>query len=284
MADHAGGRRAALITGACGGMGIACARLFGRRHDLILTDVSAERLAASADQLRDEGYAVAAVVPGDLGSTEVLEQLRNALDAPGRLGPLIHTAGLSPVLAGWEAILKVNLVATERLLAMIEPLLSPGAVAVLIASMAGHAKISNAEIDAILDQPLASDFLSRMEPHLQRLAGDMPHKDPNGPAYFLSKRAVIRICEQRAPAWARKDARIVSISPGVIWTPMGRREAERGAAAADALKATPIGRWGTPIDIAAAAEFLASDLAGFITGCDLRVDGGSIPGRMGSTF
>lgn len=283
MAYRAEGRRAALITGACGGMGIACARLLGRHHDLILTDISGERLAAAADQLRDEGYIIARSVAGDLGHDDVLGELSEAIDA-GRLGPLVHTAGLSPALAGWEPILNINLIATERLLAMVEQRLSPGVAAVLIASMAGHMKISDAEVDAILDDPLAPDFHPRIEPHLHRLADSLPHKDPSGPAYVLSKRTVIRMCEQRAPAWARKGARIVSISPGVIWTPMGRREADSGAAAAAALEATPIGRWGTPMDIAAAAEFLSSDLAGFITGCDLRVDGGSIPQRMGSTF
>lgn len=284
MAVRQEGRRAALITGAAGGMGAACARSLGRRHDLILTDVSTDRLAATAQQLEDEGYGLAAVVPGDLGSTGVLDEIAAALGAPGRLGPMVHTAGLSPALAGWEAILKVNLIATELLLATVEPLLSRGSAAVLIASMAGHMGRGLPEADEVLDSPLAPDFLQRIEPHLAAMAARFPHGDLAGPAYALSKRAVIRMCEQRASAWAKHGARICSISPGVIYTPMGRRETESGAAAGDALKATPIGRWGTPMDIADAAEFLTSDRASFITGTDLRVDGGAIPGRMGATF
>ncbi|MDE0987610.1 MAG: SDR family oxidoreductase [Pseudomonadales bacterium] len=72
-------------------------------------------------------------------------------------------------------------------------------------------------------------------------------------------------------------ARIVSISPGTIYTPMGRAEHDSNPAAAAVVQATPVGRWGSPNDIAAACEFLVSDQASFITGTDLRVDGGVTP-------
>ena len=58
---------------------------------------------------------------------------------------------------------------------------------------------------------------------------------------------------------------------------MGRREAETNPGAAAVVAATPMGRWGSPLDIAAAAAFLISDAASFITGCDLRIDGGVTP-------
>ena len=72
-------------------------------------------------------------------------------------------------------------------------------------------------------------------------------------------------------------ARIFSISPGVIAASMGVKEAETNPHAAATVKATSIGRWGSPLDIANAADFLVSDLSGFIKGCDLRVDGGVAP-------
>ena len=180
-------------------------------------------------------------------------------------------------LRGWEAILRANLVATEHLLRAFEPQLEPQSVAVLIASMAGHIAPAAPEIDAVLDEPLAEDLLQRMQPLLQAVSRQ---GDPNGlagSAYSCSKRAVIRMVERRAKAWGERGARIVSISPGMIWTPMGRREVETGPGAAAIVDATPVGRWGTPMDIANAVDFLVSDLAGFISGCDLRVDGGVTP-------
>jgi NAD(P)-dependent dehydrogenase (short-subunit alcohol dehydrogenase family) len=183
----------------------------------------------------------------------------------------------------WDAILRTNLLGTEFLLDAIEPLLNPGTCAVLIASIAGHRAPAEPEIDAILAAPRAADLLQRMQPHLQRLAGS-DARDLGGLAYALSKRAVIRLVEARAAAWAAKGARIVSISPGTIWTPMGRKSAQDNTRSARVVAATPIGRWGKATDIASAAAFLASEDASFITGCDLRIDGGVTPALEGVTF
>ena len=65
---------------------------------------------------------------------------------------------------------------------------------------------------------------------------------------------------------------------------MGRKEAENNPAALRVVEATPVGRWGSVLDIASAVEFLISDQAGFITGCDLRIDGGVTPLLAGVTF
>jgi NAD(P)-dependent dehydrogenase (short-subunit alcohol dehydrogenase family) len=98
----------------------------------------------------------------------------------------------------------------------------------------------------------------------------------SGAAYSLSKRAVIALAERRAVAWGAQGARIVSISPGLIATPMGRQEMAATDAAARLADVTPAGRPGTAAEIAQAARFLTSDEASFITGCDLRVDGGAV--------
>lgn len=264
----------ALITGACGGMGIACARVFSRRHRLLLTDLDAARLAALAEELRRDAGEAPAVVAGDIAAPELAGRLAEAAAGQGGLDVLVHTAGLSPALAGWEAIVEVNLAATVRLLDALEPQLAPGAAAVLLASMAGHLFASSPEIDAVLDTADEPGLAQRLEPHLRAQPGANGPYGLAQPAYGASKYAVARLCEQRAIAWAQRGARIVSLSPGLIATPMGLKEAAENPAAGSLVAATPAGRWGTPLDIASAAEFLASDLAGFITGCDLRIDGG----------
>jgi NAD(P)-dependent dehydrogenase (short-subunit alcohol dehydrogenase family) len=267
----------AIVTGACGGMGRACARELGRRHVLILTDINVGPLEAFAVALRQEGYDVGAAIAGDLAEPQTAPDVVGAARVCGGLRSVVHTAGLSPALAPWDRILCANLVATERLLLTLEEKLEAGLAAVLIASMAGHMAPADPALDGALERPLADDLAEVVGPLLDPYARP---GDPFGrasPAYSASKRAIIRMCERRAVAWGEHRARLVSISPGTIWTPMGRKEAETNPAAAAVADATPMGRWGSPLDIAAAVAFLTSDAASFITGCDLRIDGGVTP-------
>lgn len=280
-------RRLALVTGGCGGIGAACAREFGATHDLLLTDISAERLGETATQLRHDGYIVVATVAGDLAASETIAAIIGHIRAHGALGAILHAAGVSSGMADWEAIIRTNVVGTALLLDGIEPVLANGTVAVLIASIAGHLAPRDRAVDALLDAPRAPNFLERVRTILAELGGGVGESSFNysglsGPAYGLSKRATIRAAALRSRAWAEKGARIVSISPGLIDTPMGRYEVEHGEAAAEVLAQTALRRWGMPADIASAAAFLASDSASFITGTDLRVDGGMVPVRLGN--
>ena len=265
-------RRRVLITGAAGGMGRACARLFGATHDLVLTD-TASGLDAFAASLVADGYTVVAALGGDLGDDAVLAELVGTLEE-GAPFTLIHTAGLSPSMADWRAIMTVNLVATEKLLRAIEPKLVPGSIGVLIASSAGHLLPPMPEAQAILADPLAPGFFDRIGSVVDAISGGAPAGAP-GRAYMLSKRGVIDMVERYALPWGARGARIISISPGMILTPMGRKEMAETPGAAALSAAAPAGRAGTGADIALAAHFLASDAASFITGVDLLVDGGS---------
>lgn len=284
-------RKLAVITGGCGGMGVACAREFGGSHDLLLADISAERLSQTQAQLRDEGYLVRACVAGDLADPAVIDDLMQAIDSHGPVSVLIHTAGVSSGMAEWQRILRTNVIGTRLLLAAIESRLSMGSVGVLIASVAGHLAPADRDVDALLASNTPPDeLLGKMEHHLRRLAaaqgqnGSFVYSGLSGPAYGVSKRATIREAALRSAAWAERGARIVSICPGIIWTPMGRFEVEHGQAASIVLEQTALRRWGTSMDIARAAGFLASDAASFITGTDLRIDGGMVPVRLGAGY
>lgn len=268
-------RRTMLLTGAAGGMGRACARLLGATHDLLLTDVSAAALDAFAGELTAEGYAVIGARAGDLGDAALLGTL--AEEVAGRNGPLtlVHTAGLSPSLADARAIMTVNLVATTALLDALEPVLRPGSTAVLIASTAGHVLPPVPDVQALTDAPLAAGFLDAIGALIEGMAGG-ERSAAAGLAYCFSKQAVLRMVEQRAGRWGRAGGRIVSISPGLILTPMGRSELAGTPGAAQVRDSAPAGRPGRAIDIALAVQFLASDAAAFITGTDMRIDGGSV--------
>lgn len=266
-------RRRLLITGAAGGMGRACARLLGATHDLILTDVAAGALDGFAAELVADGYAVVGVHAGDLGDEALLVTL--AAHLGGAPFALIHTAGLSPAMAGWQAIIEVNLVATEKLLRAVEPRVLPGTVAVLIASAAGYVPMAAVDATAILAEPLAADFIVRIDALIDAATGGAAAV-ASGLSYALSKQAILALVEHRAAAWGARGARILSISPGMILTPMGRKELAETPPARAFAQSAPAGRSGTALDIALAARFLVSDEASFITGSDLKVDGGAI--------
>ena len=170
-----------------------------------------------------------------------------------------------------------------HLLDALEPLLGPGAACVLIASVAGHLGPQDSSIEGLLADPLHPGLFDALESPLAALVSTLGGKMESH-AYSFSKRAIIQLCEQRALDWGAKGARIVSLSPGVIATSMGRMEAASGDRAQAMIDATPAGRWGTADDIAAATEFLLSDAANYITGCDLRVDGGAVAAMRGRAF
>ncbi|MBV1687795.1 SDR family oxidoreductase [Novosphingobium sp. G106] len=266
-------RRKVLITGASGGMGRACARLFGTTADLVLTDVMAASLEAFSDELRTDGYSAAAHA-GDLSDATLLDELVGELRGEQPF-VLVHTAGLSPSLADWRSIMQVNLVATELLLQAVEPVLMPGSVAILIASSAGHMMPAVPQVDAVLADPLQPGFLDAIAAVIAGMGGEASPGGMGGLSYTLSKRAVHTLTQRRAIEWGPRGVRVVSISPGMILTPMGRSEIAQTAGAAQVLEAAPVGRGGTAMDIALAAQFLASDSASFISGIDLLVDGGA---------
>lgn len=252
--------------------------------DLILADIRQEPLDSFANSLEVEGHTVLATLAGDIGTAEYVRDLAKLVRSNGILGALLHTAGLARFMADWQTVLRVNLVGTVLLLDAIEPLLTPGCVAVMVASQAGHVAQRNPEIDAILADTLAPDIYERIEPLFEASPEGSGHLGMGWAAYAYGKRAMIKLAENRAEVWGERGARICTISPGLIRTPMGIASVKASETANMLLEKTPVGRWGTPIDIARTARFLTSNAAGFISGCDIRVDGGVTPAMCGSLF
>lgn len=264
-----------VVTGAASGMGAASARVLGRRGRVVMADLDRSGLDRMAAQLQSEGIEVEVRVCNIMDEQSV-RMLAEAAKELGPLAGIVNAAGISPAMAGWQQILAVDLVGTALLLREFLPLAAPGTAAVCIASIAAHLLPGNPPLEAILDEPLAPDFLERVEPFLA-----MPVPSPEADtrpdvAYVLAKRGVVRLCERLAPAWALRGARLVSLSPGNIETPMGRLEMERLAYMRESVEQTPMRRLGRPEEIAAVVDFLVSDGASFMTGCDILVDGGYI--------
>ena len=269
------GGRVAVITGAAGGMGRACARRMGLTQRLVLADVSAKACEAEAKALQADGYDVAAALPCDISDAAAVARLAKETAAAGPLGALVHTAGLSPSLADWEPILRVNYLGTILVLDAFLPQAGRDSAAVCIASSAAYMVPLNPELEAIFDEARSADVMKRLEQVLMTMA-KASNAPPAALAYPISKRGVIRLVKDRVQEWGAKGARITSISPGMIRTPMGLKEIEASNHAGKLLESTPAGRWGTPLDIANAVHFLCSDEASFISGCDLPVCGGAV--------
>ena len=259
------GRPLAVVVGV-GDMGMAVARRFGQHHRLLLADLSAQRLDAVAAQLRAEGSEVETAVC-DVTDADSVAALAQCVDRLGPLRALIHVAGLSPSLAPWQTILRVNLIGPQRMMAAMLERAVPGTAAIFVASLAGHALQPSPELQRVLAAPLAPDFLDR----LVQVNGGEPSP---GLSYSLSKQALIRLCRQQAPAWGARAARGVSVSPGMIATLQGRTEFDSNPAKRVRFEKTPLQRQGTLHEIVDAIEFLASERASFISGTDLLVDGG----------
>ena len=129
--------------------------------------------------------------------------------------------------------------------------------------------------DAVLDDPLADGFLD----NIREAVG--PEIEDPGMAYTWSKRGVHRLVRREAVRFGQVGARICSVTPGMIDTPMGRQEAEARDTSAMLVDMSPLHREGLAEEVAAGAVFLLSDEASFISGIDLPVDGGLVAAIRG---
>ena len=261
-----------VITGGAGGMGLACARALAGRGHLLLVDVDEGQLEEVRSTLAAQGASVETLQcdvtsPADVAG--VADRVRHA----GRFRCLVHTVGVSPEMADARTVIEVDLVGSARITDAVFPLVGPGSSAILFGSIAGYSDVDPA-IEKLLCDPLADGLFGTVE----RAVGQPVD---SATAYVLAKRGVMRLVERLATPWGAKGGRVVAISPGLIDTAMGRLELERQPIIPQMIELTPVKRPESPLpgrvsEIAALVAFLESDGAAFISGCDIRVDGGLV--------
>jgi NAD(P)-dependent dehydrogenase (short-subunit alcohol dehydrogenase family) len=255
----------AVVVGA-GALGMAVARRMALTHRILLADLDGAAAQERAAAMREDGCdALAAAC--DVTSREDVAALAGTVAERGGLGAMIYVAGLSPSAAGFEAIVRVNLGGAARVAEALLPLTRPGSASVLISSLAAHSYCPPSELAAILRDASAPDLAAR-------LAAELGERAVPQLAYPLSKWGMNLYCRRQAAAWGARGARIVSLSPGLIATPMGALEFERSPGKRAMYEKSPLRRECTMLEVADAAEFLVSPRASFISGTDLLVDGG----------
>ncbi|MFW0792973.1 SDR family oxidoreductase [Gordonia sp. CPCC 205515] len=260
-----------VVVVGTGGMGVSIARRQAAGRTLVLTDFDEKALDAHTATLRGEGYDVSAQ-PVDVSSAESVAALAHHAASLGDVAQVVHTAGLSPVQAPTEAILKVDLLGVALSLDAFGEVIADGGAAVVIASMAGH-----------MFPPLPADQAKALATAPAAELLDLEFLQPDvitnpGHAYGIAKQANHFRVRAASRTWGARGARVNSISPGVISTAMGT--AELGGESGDTMRGliamSGTGRVGTPTDIADAAAFLLGPTSSFITGADLLVDGGVV--------
>lgn len=254
----------AVVTGAASGMGRACV----------------ERLRASVDHVvavdvRDPQLDGAVCAVADITDRAAVAAVAERVDALGSFRALAHAAGLSPTMADSRRIIEVNLLGTVHLLDAFEPLVVSGSAAVCFSSTAGYVPLEELghEFSDLIRDTRAVDFLDRAAALIT---------DPSL-AYAWSKCGVQMEAARAAVRWGPRGGRVVSLSPGIIDTPMGRQEFERQPIMKTMVDNTPLGRLGMADELAAVAAFLLSDDASFISGTDVLVDGGEHAARTALT-
>jgi NAD(P)-dependent dehydrogenase (short-subunit alcohol dehydrogenase family) len=257
-----------VVIGA-GSIGQAIARRVSSGKHVLLADLKKENADAAAKVFSEAGFDVSTTVV-DISSRQSVHALVEAATAIGDVTGIVHAAGVSPSQAPPSVILKVDLYGTAVILEEFGNVIAPGGSCVVIASMSGHRLAAlTAEQDRLLAITPADELLD--------LAMLQPDKvtDPLN-AYQISKRGNALRVKAESVRWGKRGARVNTMSPGIVITPLAKDEltGPRGEGYRRMIDLSPVGRAGTPDEIASLAALLMGPEGAFITGSDFLIDGG----------
>lgn len=258
-----------LLTGA-GQIGLAIARRMGHGKKIVVSDKNINNAQTVTKIMTEAGFDAVAV-EADISSRKSILNMIAAAQKYGEIAMLINAAGVSPSQASIETILKVDLYGTAVLLEEVGKVIKAGGTGVTISSQSGHRM---AALGAETDEQLAvtpAEELLQLEVLKPANIKDTLH------AYQMAKRCNVKRVMAEAIIWGVKGARINSISPGIIVTPLALDEfnGPRGEFYKNMFAKCPAGRPGTADEVANVAELLLSQQGAFITGADFLIDGGA---------
>ncbi len=258
-----------LLTGA-GQIGMAIARRMGHGMKIVVGDKRKENADAIADIMNKAGFDAVAVETDIASRKSILATIAEA-QKYGEISMLVNAAGVSPSQSPVDTILKVDLYGTAVLLEEVGKVIREGGTGITISSQSGHRMPA---LSAELDEQLATtptEQLLTLEVLQPGHIKDTLH------AYQMAKRCNVKRVMAEAVKWGVRGARINSISPGIVVTPLALDEfnGPRGDFYKNMFAKCPAGRPGTADEIANVAELLMSSKGAFITGADFLIDGGA---------
>lgn len=258
-----------VLIGA-GSIGVACARHIATGKHLIIGDINSKTAKKVEEDLYNAGFETSSVQV-DLASREsILNVVKEALKY-GNIKNVINAAGVSPSQASIKKILEVDLYGTAVLLEEFGKVISEDGSCIVISSQSGHRlkALSQEENELLALTP--TDELLNLEMLKENKIKDTLH------AYQLAKRCNVLRVASEAIKWGKRNARVNSISPGIIITPLANDELNgpHGENYKKMLALAPAKRAGTPDEVGDLCEFLMSSRGKFITGADFLIDGGA---------
>jgi len=257
-----------VVIGA-GSIGQAIVRRISAGKHIVLADLRQDNADAAAKTLSDAGFEVS-TTKVDVSSRASVDALVTVATSRGEVSGVIHAAGVSPSQASPETILKVDLYGTALVLEEFGNVIARGGAGVVIASQPGHRLPAlSAEQNALLAKTPVEELLAL--PMLQpNQVKDSLH------AYQISKRGNSLRVMAEAVRWGKRGARINTISPGIITTPLANDELRgpRGPGYRRMMELCAAGRAGTPDEVGTVGALLMGPDGAFITGSDFLMDGG----------
>lgn len=257
-----------VVIGA-GAIGQAIARRVGTGKHILLADLREENAAVAAKTFSEAGFEVSTAVV-DVSSRQSVNALVETATSIGSVMGVIHAAGVSPSQAPPATILKVDLYGTALVLEEFGKVIAKGGAGIVIASQSGHRLPAlTVEKNKALALTPVDELLA-----LPMLQPDQISDPLN--AYQIAKRGNSLRVAAEAIRWGQRGARVNTISPGIIITPLAKDELSgpRGAGYRRMIELSPAGRAGTPDEVANVGALLMGSEGAFITGSDFLMDGG----------
>ena len=257
-----------VVIGA-GSIGQAIVRRVGAGKHILLADLRQENADAAAKTLSDAGFNVTTATVDVSSRTSVRDLVETATKLGDVIG-LIHAAGVSPSQASPEAILRVDLYGTALVLEEFGNVIARGGAGIVIASQSGHrlpplsseqnAALATTPVEELLNLPMVQPDQVKDSLH----------------AFQISKRGNSLRVMAEAVRWGKRGARVNTISPGIIITPLANDELKgpRGPGYRRMLEVSAAGRAGTPDEVGTVGALLMGPDGAFITGSDFLTDGG----------
>ncbi len=256
-----------VVLFGAGSIGIAIARRIGIGKHILLADRNNENLKTQSQILNEAGYSNS-TINTDISSRESILKVVEEAKRLGKVKYLIQAAGVSPSQATIDVILRVDLYGTAVILEEFGKIIEPGGVGVVISSQSGH------RLPALTQEE--NDILALTDTEKLLELSLLKSIDSTLKAYQISKRGNVLRVAAESVKWGRKGARINSISPGIIMTPLALDELNgpRGKMYRDMLDRTAEKRAGISDEVATLAELMMGSDGGFINGSDFLIDGG----------